>query len=103
MVSQVLSQEEGYGALGLERKASDALLVLLEQDVDGFAAGNSSAAGSVRSVMLEVKSAHGLSGIRVSAGKGNVLIGESSGLSAKKHFIARSGDGFAVGEVIVWE
>ena len=103
VVSQVLSQDEGYGALGIERKATDALLVLLEQDTSGFAAGNSSAVGSVRSVLLEVMGAHELSGVMVSAGKGSILLGESSGMSAKKHFIASSGSGFVVGEVIVWE
>lgn len=103
IVSQVLSQYSGSGFLGTERKATDVVLVLLEQDTRGLADGNASAVGSIKGTMLEVKSALGLSGIRVSAGKGSILVGESSGFSAKKHFIAPSESGFVVGEVIVWE
>jgi len=103
IVSQVLSQNYGHGALEIERKATDVVLVLLEQDTRGLAEGNASAVGSAKAAMLEVKSAHGLSGIRVSAGKGSVLVGESSGFYAKKHFVAHSENGFVVGEAIVWE
>ncbi len=103
LVLQVLSQNGGSGFLGMERKATDVVLVLLEQDTRGLADGNASAVGSIKGTMLEVKSAHRLSGIRVSAGKGSVLVGESSDFSVKKRFISPSEGGFVVGEVIVWE
>lgn len=102
-ISILISPDTSYHSLEIERKSTDALLVSLEQDLSGFAEGNASARLQLESLFSELRARLDVSGIRVSAGDGLLLVGSSSDLSSRKHFIVRAGDEFFVGEIIVWK
>ncbi len=101
-MSILVTPDNEYKALDVERKSTDAVLVITEQELSGFAEGNSSARVRLESLLVELKETIGLSGLRLSTGDSVIFVGERSKLSSKKHFIVRSEDRFVVGEIIVW-
>lgn len=101
-MSILAAPDNEYKALDIERKSTDAVLVVTKQELSGFADGNASARIRLESLLVELKETIGLSGLRLSTGDNIIFVGERSELSSKKHFIVRSEDRVLVGEIIVW-